>query len=306
MDLTQLHYFQAVARTGNITKAARQLYITQPNLSKSIARLEAELGVPLFDHRKGKVVLNDYGRVFLSSVDIVFSELEAGSRSVQRLYEADQHVLSLASNVPGYLPDILPAFSAANPDFGIRQRDESAPQMIEHLLDHSIALAISNEVLKDPSIQFTQISQTRYVVALREDHPLAEREDLGFADLAEESLICDSGRLRSEALTRLCQAHGFTPKIGFEVQSTELLFRLLESNHGPAIIPMTLGCEIIRGHPDCRIRLLPIRDETPPVVLGIAQRKDEAPTQAAQRFIEYLQDCIRKEVELVESLGYET
>ena len=55
MDLTQLKYFQAVARTGNITRAAAELFVTQPNLSKSITRLEEELQVPLFEHRKGKI-----------------------------------------------------------------------------------------------------------------------------------------------------------------------------------------------------------------------------------------------------------
>ncbi|MCD8144080.1 MAG: LysR family transcriptional regulator [Oscillospiraceae bacterium] len=305
MELTQLRYFQAVARTGNITKAARLLYITQPNLSKSIARLEAELGVPLFDHRKGKVLLNDYGRMFLSSVDIVFSELEAGTRTVQRMYEANQHILSLASNVPNYLPDILPAFSSANPDIGIRQRDESTQQMVEHLLDHSISLAISNEVLKDPSIQFTQLSQTRYMVAVGQGHPLAQQEEVSLADLAGETLICDSGRLCSESLICLCQEHGFIPTIGFEVQSTELLYHLLTGGHGPAIIPMTLGCQIIHDHGDCPIRLVPIRDEMPPVILGIGYRKDEPPTEAVERFTAYLKECIQCEVELVRSLGYE-
>ena len=59
MDLSQLHYFRTAARTGNLSQAARELFVTQPNLSRSIARLETELGVPLFEHRKGKVVLNE-------------------------------------------------------------------------------------------------------------------------------------------------------------------------------------------------------------------------------------------------------
>ena len=83
MDFTVLKYFQAVARNGNMTKTARELYITQPNLSKRIAQLEEEIGVPLFEHRKGKIVLNDYGRIFLSSVDIAFAELKAGMENEQ-------------------------------------------------------------------------------------------------------------------------------------------------------------------------------------------------------------------------------
>ena len=94
MELTQLRYFAAVARTGNISRAAQELYVTQPNLSKSIARLEEELGVPLFDHRKGKIVLNDYGRCFLASVNLSLGELENGVRSIQRMYASNQNVLN--------------------------------------------------------------------------------------------------------------------------------------------------------------------------------------------------------------------
>lgn len=95
MELSQLRYFAAVARLGNISRAARELYVTQPNLSKSIARLEEELGVPLFEHRKGKIVLNDYGRCFLASVNLSLGELENGVRSIQRMYDATQNILAL-------------------------------------------------------------------------------------------------------------------------------------------------------------------------------------------------------------------
>ena len=83
MDFTVLKYFQAVARNGNMTKTARELYITQ---------LEEEIGVPLFEHRKGKIVLNDYGRMFLSSVDIAFAELKAGVENAQRTSTLNQNI----------------------------------------------------------------------------------------------------------------------------------------------------------------------------------------------------------------------
>ena len=121
MDFTVLKYFQAVARNGNMTKTARELYITQPNLSKRIAQLEEEIGVPLFEHRKGKIVLNDYGRIFLSSVDIAFAELKAGMENVQRTYTLNQNILSLGSNILHYLAIRLPRFSEAHPEIGIRQ-----------------------------------------------------------------------------------------------------------------------------------------------------------------------------------------
>ncbi len=299
MELSQLRYFQVVARVGNITRAAQQLYITQPNLSKSITRLEEELGVPLFDRRKGKVVLNDYGRIFLASVDTILAELDSGMKAVQRSYEQSQHILSLGSNLPGYLPDILPGFSASHLDIGIRQREDSPQKLLDQLLDRTISLAITNRELKDPAIVFTQLSQTRYVVAISNRHRLGERHSVSLRDLAEDSFICDSGRLTPELLTRICRSHGFTPNIGFEVQSTGLLLRLLQANHGPAIIPTSLGCQLIHDFPDIGITLLTIQEPMPPVLIGYAHRKDQPMTEAAQLFLAYLKDCIRREEQLI-------
>ena len=67
MELLQLQYFQAVARTGNITQAAKELYISQPCLSRSISRLEQSLGVALFDRKGRNIVLNQYGKAFQSA-----------------------------------------------------------------------------------------------------------------------------------------------------------------------------------------------------------------------------------------------
>ena len=80
MDFSQLNYFRAAARHGNLTRAAEELYISQPGLSRYLSRLEEELGVPLFERRKGKITLNTYGQLFLANVNLAFDQLEQGWR----------------------------------------------------------------------------------------------------------------------------------------------------------------------------------------------------------------------------------
>ncbi len=82
MELTQLHYFVMVAETGNITKAAEKLYITQPALSRVILRLEKELGTPLFDRKGGRVTLNRHGEVFLRHVKPALASINEGVHAV--------------------------------------------------------------------------------------------------------------------------------------------------------------------------------------------------------------------------------
>ena len=274
MDLTQLKYFQAAARTGNITRAAAELYVSQPNLSKSITRLEEELGVPLFDHRKGKIELNDYGRMFLSSVDIAFSELSSGVQNIQRMYAASQFVLSLGCNIRGYLADNLPAFSSAHPEIGIRQLDCTTPQLIDHLLDRSINLALSNEKLVDERIDFRLLGSKHYVIALHADHPLANRNSVSFAQLGLQLLLRYLTLPSGQSASGLSE-HGLLD-VGYEIQSTDLVYGLLEANRGVAAIPIAMGCQMIDAHPSTNVRLLSIEDSMPPVIIGIGTLKSQS------------------------------
>lgn len=82
MELNQLHYFVTVAKTENISKAAQELFITQPALSRVILRLENELGIPLFDRKGGRLLLNEHGKVFLSFVKPALDSINDGVHAV--------------------------------------------------------------------------------------------------------------------------------------------------------------------------------------------------------------------------------
>ena len=99
MDLTQLQYFRTVARLENVTKAARELYVSQPTLSQSIARLEESLGTPLFDRQKGKLHLNEAGRIFLERVDRAFVEIDNGVNELLDYRTNHQNRIVLASSM---------------------------------------------------------------------------------------------------------------------------------------------------------------------------------------------------------------
>ena len=304
MDFTQLRYFQMVARTGNITRAAAELYVTQPNLSKSIARLEEELGIPLFDHRKGKILLNDYGRMFLSSVDIAFAELNAGVQNIQRMYAASQYVLSLGCNIRSYLNEQLPAFSTAHPEIGIRQLDCTTQQLVERLVDRSINVAVSNEPLTDDRIDFRMLGSKQYVIALHEDHPLASQSSISFGQMKDATFICDTSRFHMNNLRQACQSHGFLPHVGYEIQSSDLVYGLLAANRGIAIVPVVMGCHMIAVHPDSKVRIRPIDDELPPVIIGVGFLKNQPVTQACELFLQFLEQQLLEEEQMVRDQGY--
>lgn len=303
MDLSQLRYFQMVAKTENISKAAQSLYITQPNLSKSISRLEQELGVPLFDHRKGKIVLNDYGRIFLSSVNLAFDQLNTGVESIRRVYEADQNVLSLSSPIDSLLADVLKQFSFLHPEIGIRQFSYSTEALIEHLLDRSLTLALVSWEVKEESLQFDLLGNQEFVVLIHGDHPLARQDSIWIRELAEEKFICDSSRLSRKELIRFCKPCGFDPQVCYEVESAELIYQLLEGNAGIAFMPVSQYAKIMSLHPDTRIRCLTIQDDIPCATLGIVYHKNYVFNQAAKTFVDFLYQWLAQEENLIRELG---
>ena len=83
MDLLQLRYFQVVARHQHVSRAATELRVAQPALSRAIARLEAEVGVPLFDRRGRRIRLNRFGAMFLARAGRALGELEQGQHELR-------------------------------------------------------------------------------------------------------------------------------------------------------------------------------------------------------------------------------
>lgn len=302
MEIAQLRYFVTVARTGNVSKAAQKLYVTQPNLSKSIARLEEELGVPLFEHRKGKIILNDYGRCFLSSVDLSLGELENGVQSIQRMYEAAQNVLALGSSIDDLLPDVLRDFAQVHPEIGIRQFGGAPGELAERLDRRTLDLAITARPIGGDAYVFEELGRSEFSILVGRDHRLAGQQCVSVKALAREKIICDRSRMDAETLTKLCRSYGFAPNIVFEVENTSLVYSLLASGRGVAFMPMAQMRKLSREYPDSGIHMVLLEDHVEPASLGLLYRRDYGWSNAAKTFAAFLRQWLDVEAEEVARL----
>ncbi len=302
MELSQLKYFAAVARLGNVSKAAQELYVTQPNLSKSIARLEEELGVPLFEHRKGKIILNDYGRCFLSSVNLSLGELENGIQSIQRMYESSQNILALGSSIDDLLPDVLRDFAPIHPEIGIRQFGGSPAELTERMNRRTLDLAVTARPVGGDIFVFEELGRSEFVILVGPDHPLAGQTYVSVRALSRERLICDRSRMDAETLTALCRPYGFSPNIVFEVENSGLIYSLLSSGRGVAFMPMAQMRKIQREYPDSGIRMVLLEDAVEPARLGLLYRRDYDWSAAAKTFAAFLRKWLETEAAEVAEL----
>ncbi len=157
MELSQLRAFLAAAQYENMTRAAESLHVTQPALSRTIARLEQELGVQLFDRAGRSVQLNEFGRAAREHAEAALAELGAMERHLQDLSGGLGGTIRVASSFPTREPDFLYEavrdFAFRYPDVRLRVRQMEPQQIGPALLAREVDLALTG-----PSVQSEEIA----------------------------------------------------------------------------------------------------------------------------------------------------
>ena len=125
MELAQLRYFVTVAQLGNMSKAAETMFVSQPNLSTSFSRLEDEVGVPLFERRRGKITLNQNGERFLVHVKAALDSLDQGIQEVRNRNVGRVAPLSIACMTDCAI--LLQRFLKEEPDIILNQQRGTCP-----------------------------------------------------------------------------------------------------------------------------------------------------------------------------------
>ena len=214
MELNQLHYFVAVARCENITKAAKELFITQPALSRVILRLEQELGTPLFDRHGGRVTLNEHGRAFLRYVEPALESINAGVHAVIDELGGREIVIhnyltadlfkSIVERCQAELPDIV---------FTVKNIGDNA--------DDDSMLRTKPDIVMLPTKDFHNYIfpmsyMERWCVIYNckyQFHTPFDGSHLTLSQLVEEPIVLSGSKLDREFVDSIFASAGLTPKI---------------------------------------------------------------------------------------------
>ena len=221
MDLIQLRYFLTAAKHEHITQAARELNLTQPALSKVVARLEDDLGVELFDRKGKSIYLNDNGRIvrkyaamILQSIDEMHAELlDSGNGVTGRIRIGT----AFPNDEPPMVHQCLHEFCRQYPNVTLSLRQLSVNQLSSALYSNDIDLAISPLPLNAPEFHWEELFYEQMGILIAEDHPLADEGSIFLSELKDEHFLCINANSDAEDLTyRFCRWAGFQPKIYFE------------------------------------------------------------------------------------------
>jgi DNA-binding transcriptional LysR family regulator len=235
VDLGTLRQFLVVARLEHLSRAAEELRVAQPSLSRTIARLENELGTPLFD-RAGRLRLNDAGKLFRGYVERALGELDAGRRAI-----ADAEgfgTVRLASETFLTLTRPLAAFKRAHPDVEVALHQLSADAMARALRAHEIDLCVASQPIPDEGLAGVQLLDEPVLVATPLGHRLADRTSVRVEDLAGEPFVtARRGHWHRRLLDRLFAARDLTPKIVFEGDEPGAIQELISAGMGIGLNP---------------------------------------------------------------------
>lgn len=189
MDLYQLKYFIEIAELGNITNAAEKLHITQPALSKSIARLEEEIGVKLFDRVGRHIALSRYGNLFMPYAQKVVSTITEAEIAIKaEQHNPDYFIRILTTPLikyPGLLQEMLQCCNNIN----IISKMMQERDIVNGLLSNTLDLCIVSREIDHPKLKKQLINTEKVKVLISKENPMAKLERVPIKVLNRHKLV---------------------------------------------------------------------------------------------------------------------
>jgi DNA-binding transcriptional LysR family regulator len=239
MDLVTVRWFLAVAAAGNVTRAAEELRISQPGLSRAIARLERDLRAPLFDREGRTLRLNHYGEIFRDHAERLVATEDAARRALAQAADPDHGEVGLAflhTQGTVLVPELLRRYRAAHPHVGFRLTQGSSERIQEAVTRGHADMAITSP--RPEGLAWHPLSTERLRLAVPTGHRIAGRAEVDLADVAAEPFIVmrDGYGLRS-ITDELFRTAGIRPEIAFEGEEATTLRGLVAAGLGVAVVP---------------------------------------------------------------------
>jgi len=247
----QLAYFRAVARTGNVSRAAEELGISQPALSRAIARLERDLGVALFTRTGRTIALSRYGHAFQRRVERALDEIDEARREVSELARADTSSVSLGflrTLGAALVPQLVRSFRAGHPGVHFTFTQNNGAALETMLLAGTISLALTVGPPALPALSWERVTTQRFVLIVPPDHRFARRKVVKLADLRDETFLSfKPGHAVRDFTDELCRQVGFAPTIAFEADESNSIRGFVNAGFGVALVPQTGTAEDAPG-----------------------------------------------------------
>jgi DNA-binding transcriptional LysR family regulator len=286
MDFEQLRTFLEVSRLRSFSRAAEKLMVTQPAISAQIRTLENEVGARLFDRDGGKVTFTAAGKVFEPFAEHCLQCHNHITVAIGELHRSPRGEISVSANEATslyVLPTVFAQFKQQYSRVGLSIVRADRARSIESVLSREADFAVVSLPLKDPRLVVDVIHRDEVVLVAPKNHPLAQRESLKFPEILQHSLLLPKQGRQRELIEDLFRSYDVQPRVAMEVESSELLKRLIVAGLGVGFLPRT---NVLADEKAGALQIVKVDGVRLSRELAVVYRKDKTLTRAAHAFLE--------------------
>jgi DNA-binding transcriptional LysR family regulator len=247
LDQYMLRYFLAVAETGNFSRAAKSVSVTQPTLSAGIAKLERQIGTRLFDRDRQGVALTPAGSRFLARARRIAAEYELALQDLQHAPEPSVLRVGVLNTIPTATIESLLARHRASGSGEVLELLDGAERDLAERLDRG-RLDIALTVIRPHHARYRPelLARERYLMVLPLSHPLADAELVEPEELAGDRMVV---RRHCEALpeiNRFFTARGVRPRFVLKTTSDHRVLAVVRAGQGIGMMPESFADPQVR------------------------------------------------------------
>ena len=295
MQIHQLRYFCAVARTGNFTRAAEHEHVAQPSLSQQVLKLEDELGAKLFDRLGRTARLTQFGAAFLPRAQAILRQLGAAKVEIQEMTGSEKGrvvVGAIPTIAPYFLPERLTHFARRYPEVHVNVVEEITSVLLQNLHDSNIDLALVALPIAGEGLICEELLCEAMYVVLPQRHRLASQASVSLRQIeSERFLLLKEGHCFRDNAIAACRRARMQPNVVFESGQFATILAMISAGMGISLVP-AMAVEARRG-----CKFVPVVDTAAHRKIGIVRLKQHFSTRVERAFLEHLRQSTRPHVQ---------
>jgi len=239
MELQQLRYFAKAAHLGSFTKAAEACLISQPSLSQQIAKLEQELGQPLFERGGRGAKLTEAGKAFRERVEQILKLVDVAKACAADAPDAGRLVVAAIPTIaPYFLPPVVASFCDAHPKAQVEIIEEPTASILSLLANGDADCGILGLPVRADNLLIEPLFEEELLAVLPADHPLAAKKKVTLEELAAEPFVLlNDAHCLSELTMTFCKRKSLAPIATARLHQLATVLELVRLGRGVSLIP---------------------------------------------------------------------
>jgi LysR family transcriptional regulator, hydrogen peroxide-inducible genes activator len=288
MQIHQLRYFCAVARTGSFIRAAQQEHLAQPLLSQQVRKLEGELGTRLFDRLGRTVRLTQLGEAFLPRAEAIVRQVADAKSEIREMAGAERGRLvigAIPTIDPHFLPSCLASFARESPRVQIRVVEGVTSELLNLIHEGTVDPAVLALPVLTTHCLSHEFFRERLYVVVPSSHRLGSASHVHLSQIENDPfLLLKEGHCFRENTLAACGRAHLQPNVVFESGQFTTILAMVAAGTGVSVIPEMAG----EKREGCRF--LPLADEGAFRRMGILQLKQHLRSRVHRAFLRHLQN----------------